>query len=446
MMKRFAKTVLFCGFLYLISPGTPVSRAQTKETVVDRFIRYTQFATQSREDVDSIPSTPGQFMFAHALVAELQRLGVADASVDRHCYVYASIPGTLPESLNAKIPAIALISHLDTSPEVSGDHVRAIIHKHYSGGPIILGPDSSVILSPDNAPHLSEYIGSDIITSDGTTLLGADDKAGIAEIMTAIEQILDDTRTPHGVVKIVFTPDEEVDNGAAKFDLAACGAQYAYTIDGGHTGEISNETWNADEAVVTFHGKNTHPGNAKGVMVNSLYLLTDFVARLPEKLKPETTDRRSGFLHPYTGSIDVQRSKLKFLLRSFDLSGLEKERSILHDIRRQTLEKFPGGAIDIDIKESYRNMRLKLDRVPFVTEYAVEACRRAGVVPEITPIRGGTDGSIITELGLPCPNLFTGGESAHSLHEWIPVRGMESAVQTIINLTRLWTEKSMPKK
>ena len=442
LSRRFLRTLIVPLFLLLLPP---TAQPQDHETVAARFLRYVRVNTQSREDADSIPSSAGQWTLAHLLEKELHRLGVTDVTIDDHCYLYASLPPTLPDSAAAHVPAIALVAHLDTSPETSGDSVVPLVHKNYQGGPIVLPGDTAVALLPDRIPHLREYVGSDIITARGTTLLGADDKAGIAEIMTAVQELLADHHRPHGAVKIAFTPDEEV-TGAVKFDLRRCGALYAYTIDGEQTGEISNETWNADEAVITFRGKNTHPGSAKGIMVNSLYVLADFIARLPEEMKPETTDRRTGFLHPYTGTLDVGMSKVKCLLRSFDLSGLEKQKNILFDIRKQTLERFPSAVIDIDIRPDYRNMRLKLDKVPFVTSYAAEACREAGVQPDITPTRGGTDGAILTEKGLPCPNIFTGAENIHSVHEWIPVRGMEAAVQTIINLVHLWTEKSLPPK
>jgi tripeptide aminopeptidase len=442
LQKLLILLILSIFFISDLSMGFQSHR----ESVVDRLLRYVRINTQSKEGVDSIPSTPNQMVFARLLVEELQQLGVGDAHVDNHSYVYGTIPSNLPERDRAKVPSIGFISHLDTSPEVSGDRISPVIHHTYQGKDIFLPADSTQVITTNENPRLHDNIGSDIITADGTTLLGADDKAGIAEIMTAVQKLLSDSTIHHGTVKIAFTPDEEVDNGGTYFDIQGFGAQYAYTVDGGQTGEVSNETWNADEAIATFRGNNTHPGNAKGKMINSLYMVSDFISRLPENLKPETTEKRAGFLHPYTGTLDVGESRIRILLRSFDTSGLTKQHHILLDLCKQTMEKFPFGKIDIDFRESYRNMKLKLDKVPFVTQYALEACRDAGLQPLLIPIRGGTDGSDLTGKGLPCPNLFTGGENFHSKLEWIPVRGMEKAVETIVNLITIWTKKSLPPK
>lgn len=431
--------ILLTLFIVVVGSAQKTSHDQT---VVERLLRYVRIDTQSKEDVDSIPSAKKEFDLARVLAQELKDLGLSDARVDEHCYVYATLPSNLPEALRQKTPVIGLISHIDTSPAVSGTNVNPIIHKNYQGGDIILLLDTSEVITIKKNPRLKDNVGSDIITADGTTLLGADDKAGCAEIMTALQTIIGDPTIKHGTVKIAFTPDEEVGKGADKFDVKGFGAQYAYTIDGGQTGEINNETWSADEATVTVHGKSTHPGTAKGLMVNSLYALADFVARFPDDMKPETTEKRVGFLHPYTGTLETEESKVKVLLRDFDTTGLEKQHQILVRMRDETLKKFPDVKIDIEIKESYRNMRIALDKVPFVTEYAIEACKRAGLKPELNPVRGGTDGSQLTYMGLPCPNIFTGGENYHGKLEWIPVRGMEKAVKTIINLIQIWTEKN----
>ncbi len=428
----------------LVSAGNLRAFQLVQEPVADKFVRYARINTQSREDTDSIPSTPNQRVLANLLVTELKRLGVLSATVDSHSYVYATIPGNLPERDVSKVPTIGLIAHLDTSPEVSGENVVPIVHPNYQGGDITLTGDHTQVIAADKNPDLLDNIGSDIITSDGTTLLGADDKAGIAEIMTAVQRLLNDPSILHGTIKIAFTPDEEVGNGPKKFDLSGFGAQYAYTIDGERTGEVSNESWNADEAIITFHGITTHPGSAKGKMVNSLYMAADFLSRLPDNLKPEFSEKRTGFIHPYAGALDVEESRIKLLLRSFDTSGITKQKRIIDDICNQTREKFPLGRIDVKIEESYKNMRLKLDQIPFVTEYALEACRQAGLDPKLIAMRGGTDGTDLTEMGLPCPNLFTAGENPHSKLEWIPVRGMEKAVETIVNLVSIWTKRSLP--
>lgn len=426
----------------LVSIASVAKKTGQDQTVVERFLRYTKIDTQSKEDVDSIPSARREFDLARVLVEELKNVGLNDARVDDHCYVYATLPSTLSDTLTQKIPVIGLISHMDTSPAVSGTNVNAIFTKNYQGGDIILPHDTTQVITVEQNPRLKNNIGSDIITADGTTLLGADDKAGCAEIMTALQTIINDPTIKHGTIKIAFTPDEEVGKGADKFDVKGFAAQYAYTIDGGQTGEISNETWSADEATITVHGKSTHPGTAKGMMINSLYALADFISRFPDDMKPETTEKRVGFLHPYTGSLETEESKVKVLLRDFDTTGLERQRLILHKMRDETNARFPNVKIDIAIKEAYRNMRIVLEKYPFVTDYAIEACKRADVKPELIPVRGGTDGSRLTYMGLPCPNIFTGGENYHGKLEWIPVRGMEKAVKTIINLIQIWTEKN----
>ncbi|MBI4548619.1 MAG: peptidase T [Ignavibacteriae bacterium] len=421
---------------------TLFAQRRTQQTVLERFLRYVRIDTQSKEDVDSIPSTRKQFDLANLLVQELQELGLTDAYVDEYCYVYATLSSNLPDALAQKVPVIGLISHMDTSPAVSGSNVNPIIHENYRGENIVLPEDPAQVITVEKNPRLLDNIGSVIITADGTTLLGADDKAGIAEIMTVLQTLVNNPSTRHGTIKIAFTPDEEVGKGADKFDVNRFGAKYAYTIDGGQTGEISNETWNADLATIAVRGKSTHPGTAKGIMVNSLYAMAYFVSLFPDDIKPETTEKRIGFLHPYSGTLETEESKVKVLLRDFDLSGLEKQRIILYAMRDSTLKKFPDVKIDIDIKETYRNMRLELDKVQFVTDYAIEACKRAGIKPELKPVRGGTDGSRLTYMGLPCPNVFTGGENYHGKLEWIPLRGMEKAVETILNLIQIWVEKS----
>lgn len=438
MKKNFflfaVTTILAASMTAIASPPS--------ETLVERFLRYVKIDTQSKEDIDSIPSTKKQFNLANLLVEELKALGLTDVRVDKHCYVYATLPSNLPPEQARKIPTIGLIAHLDTSPEISGENVKPIIHKNYQGGDIILPGEYTQIITVKDNPNLLDNIGTDIITSDGTTLLGADNKAGIAEIMTALQILVNNPSIPRGTIKIAFTPDEEVGKGVDAFDVKGFGAQYAYTIDGGQTGEINNETWNADLAIITIQGRNTHPGTAKGKMINSLYAMAYLISQFPDNMKPETTDGRVGFMHPYSGKLDTEESTLKVLLRDFELAGLENQKKILEQKRNETQNKFPNVKIIIDVKESYRNMRLVLENVPFVTEYAVEACKRAGVTPKFKPIRGGTDGARLTYMGLPCPNIFTGGENAHSKLEWIPVRGMEKAVETILHLIQIWVEKN----
>jgi tripeptide aminopeptidase len=421
--------------------SAPVATQVKQRTVVERFLRYVTIDTQSKEDVDSIPSTHKQFDLARVLVEELLELGLSDARVDSHCYVYATLPGNLPPERAARAPVIGLIAHMDTSPEVPGKDVRPVVHANYRGGDLVLPGDTAQVITVAKSPRLLVNIGSDIITSDGTTLLGADDKAGCAEILTLLQRLVTTPSIQHGTIKIAFTPDEEVGNGANLFDVKGFGATYAYTVDGEETGQISNETWNADEATIVVRGHNTHPGTAKGAMVNALYAMADLLGRFPDDMKPETTEKRVGFLHPYSGSLEVEESRIKVLLRDFDIEGLARKRAILEEMRDATLRKFPGVKIEVTVKETYRNMRLELDKTPQVTAAALEACKRAGVKAVFKPIRGGTDGARLTYMGLPCPNIFTGGESFHGKLEWIPVRGMEQAVETLVNLIAIWSER-----
>jgi len=427
-------------FYLLIHPVAAQKSIDNK--VVERFLRYVKIDTQSDENSTSVPTTLKQFSLARLLVEELKQLGLSDAHVDSFCIVYATLPSNLPDAMATKIPVIGLLAHMDTSPSVSGANVNPIIHQNYSGGNIILPNDTSQIISVEKNPRLKEYLNSDIITADGTTLLGADDKAGIAEIMTALESLRNNSSIKHGTLKIAFTPDEETGVGIEKFDVIKFGAAYAYTIDGGELGEISNETWSADAATITVHGKSFHPGDAKGLMVNSLYAAAYFISHIPETMIPETTEKREGFLHPFSGALETETSSFKILLRDFELSGLEQQQQILYSLEKEAEEKFPGTTIDVDIKPSYRNMKLQLDNVPFVVNNAIEACTRSGIKPKLTSIRAGTDGSNLTEMGLPCPNIFTGGENFHSKLEWVPVRGMEKTVGMILNLIQVWVEKN----
>ncbi len=414
--------------------------APPDETVVSRFLRYAKIDTQSREDADGTPSTDKQFTLARLLVAELKDLGLSDAAVDEHCFVYATLRSNLPEDQAIKIPVIGLISHMDTSPEVSGAGVNPVLHRDYQGEEIILPNDTTRRLSVSRNPHLKDAIGSDLITADGRTLLGADDKAGIAEIMTALQVMVRDPAIKHGTVAIAFTPDEETGTGIALFNLKKFGARYAYTVDGGPTGEINEESWNAETATITFRGKNTHPGTAKGIMVNSMYAAAEFLREIPERMKPEMTEKREGFIHPDRGSLGVEESRLTVILRNFE--KLDAERALLASIRDSTVRLFPGTSIDLTFTPGYSNMKTVLDSVPFVVDYAVEACRRAGVSPAVVPVRGGTDGSDLSAMGLPCPNIFTGGDNFHGKLEWVSVRGMDRSVQVLLNLIEIWREKN----
>lgn len=423
----------------LVTVGVNAQVNRPRETALDRFLRYAKIDTQSAEDQRSVPSTKKQFELANLLVTELKELGARDVRVSEFAIVYASIPGNLPD--NSKVPVIGFIAHMDTSPAVSGAGVNPVIHKNYQGGDIVLPNDKTQVITAGGNPYLKELIGDDIITADGTTLLGSDDKAGIAEIMTMLDTLRQNPGLKHGTISVAFTPDEEVGGGIDKFDVEGFGAQFAYTVDGEELGEISEETWSARTATVTFKGKSTHPGTAKGLMVNAAYALADYLSRFPKEMLPETTEGRVGFVHPYTGTVDVEESSLKILLRDFDLSGLEAKEAALREMVRQTQDKFPAVKIQIEVKENYKNMKEVLKNYPQLTQFAMEATRRARLTPKIKPIRGGTDGSNLTFRGLPTPNLFTGGMNFHGKLEYNSRRGLEKTTETLLNLVQIFAEQ-----
>ena len=433
-------------FVFLLTVGMVAwTQAQTQlkpptEPVLDRFLRYVKIDTQSAEDQSTTPSTRKQLNLANLLAKELTALGAQNVRVSEFGIVYATVPGNLAD--NSKVPVIGFISHMDTSPAVSGENVNPIIHKNYQGGDIVLPKDSTQVISVAKNPGLKDLVGDDIITADGTTLLGSDDKAGIAEIMTMIDTLKQNPQIKHGTVAIAFTPDEEVGGGIEKFDVKAFGAKFAYTVDGEELGEISDETWSARTATVTFQGKSTHPGTAKGIMINAMYALADYLGRVPHDILPETTEGRVGFIHPYTGTVDVETSTVKILLRDFDVSGLDAKEKLLRDMVSQTQAKFPEVKVSIDVKENYKNMKEVLKNFPELTENATEASRRAGLKPFLKPIRGGTDGSHLTFEGLPTPNLFTGGHNFHGKLEFNSLRGLEKSTETLLHLVQLFTEKA----
>ncbi|MBP2681574.1 MAG: pepT [Candidatus Krumholzibacteriota bacterium] len=414
-----------------------------RESVLDRFLRYVKIDTQSQEDVESYPSTAKQLDLLRLLAEELKTLGVADAAIDPYGYVTGTLPATLPPDQAAKVPVVAFIAHADTSPAVSGAGVKPVIHKNYRGGDIALPGDPAQVISVKEYPNLEKrYIGMDIVTSDGTTLLGADDKAGVAEIMTAVDILARSPEIQRGAIKIGFTPDEEVGAGTKYFDVEKFGANFAYTLDGGPIGEIEFETFNAFLATIKIQGVAVHPGYAKDKLVNAIRVLADIVTRLPRDMAPETTEARQGYIHPYDFSGQAEAVTLKMLLRDFDMDGIEKEKEIIARVVEEVKTLYPKAKIDLEFKEQYLNMRYPLEKDPRVLEYADEAIRRAGIDPHYTLIRGGTDGSKLTFAGLLTPNLFAGGEAFHSRIEWVPVQVMEKAVETIINLAVVWAEKS----
>lgn len=403
--------------------------------VLERFLRYVKVDTRSEEGVqDRYPSTDKQKVLLEMLVEELKEIGIADAMMDEYGYVTATIPSNLGSDRKHVI-TVGLIAHVDTSPEVSGSDVTPILHRDYDGGDIQL-PSGTVIRAEEN-PHLRENIGNTIVTSDGSTLLGADDKAGVAEIMTAASMLMKDASIPHGRIRIAFTPDEEVGNGTKFFDVKKFDADCAYTIDGGVIGEVEDETFNAMTATFKVRGINVHPGYAKGKMVNAVRIIAEIASMLPPTMSPEATQDREGYLHPNQIEGAVEEASLKVLIRDFTMEGIGELVNVLENVADLQGAKYPGAEINLDIQESYRNMKEVLDQHPEVTTIAVEAVRRAGVEPRKAIVRGGTDGSRLSFMGLPTPNLFAGGMNFHSRQEYVPLRSMEAAVMTIIELVKL---------
>jgi len=418
--------------------------AQTKpptESAVDRFLRYVKIDTQSAEDSGKHPSTEKQLVLARLLESELKALGVQNVRISAEGIVYGMVPGNLPD--NTKIPTIGFIAHMDTSPQVSGENVKAIVHKNYQGGDIVLPNDKTQIITVEQNPDLKNLIGDDIITADGTTLLGSDDKSGVAELMTMIDILRQNPSIKHGNIAIAFTPDEEVGGPMDEFDIKGWGAKFAYTVDGEQLGDISNETWSARTATVTFHGKSTHPGTAKNILINSAYAAGDFLGRFPEMVpnRPETTEKREGFIHPYSATMTEETSTIKILLRNFDIGGLAAQEDAVKKVMAETQKKFPNVTIDYKSELGYLNMKEVLKDYPQLTDFAVEAAKRAGVTAELTPIRGGTDGSRLTARGLPTPNLFTGGHNFHGKLEFNSRKGLEKSTDTLVNLVQIWAEK-----
>jgi tripeptide aminopeptidase len=409
-----------------------------KFTCAERFLRYVKYDTQSDEESKSFPSTEKQKILSADLEKELKEIGLKDAQMDGWGYVMA----TLPSNTNKDVPVISFIAHVDTSPSVTGKDVIPVINKNYQGGDIKLKNGGWVIKEGEN-PDLLNMKGYDIITTDGSTLLGADNKAGVAEIMDAVNYLITHPEIKHGDIKVCFTPDEEVGRGTEKIDLKKLGAEYGYTVDGSSRGEIEFETFSADAVVIKFYGKNIHPGYAKGQMINSIKIASAFIESLPkDKLSPETTEGRGGYIHCNAFNGNEELTTLKFIIRDFDTPKLKEYESMLKQSAEDTIKKFPGSRLEFDVIEQYRNMKEVLDKHPKVIDYAVEALNRLGIKPKMHPIRGGTDGSRLCFMGLPTPNIFAGEHSFHSQLEWVAVQDMEMAVKFIVEISKVWEEKS----
>ena len=409
-------------------------------SVLDRFLRYVQFDTQSDERSATYPSTDTQLVLLGALVDELRDIGLADAAMDEHGYVTATIPAT---STKPNVPVIGFIAHVDTSPEMPGAGVKPIVHRAWDGRDIVLPDAPDVVLRKSDIPALVEQVGNDIVTASGTTLLGADNKAGVAEIVTAAQYLVRHPEIVHGAVRIAFTPDEEVGRGTLHFDVSRFGAACAYTMDGGLRGEVETESFSADAMTITFHGFNTHPGYAKGRMVNAIKVAATFIDSLPQHtLSPETTEEMEGFVHPYVVQASVETTSVRLLVRDFDSYGLQEKERMLKALAEKATARHPGARVEFAIEESYRNMKEVLDTMPQIAEVACEAVRRAGLEVRRRSIRGGTDGSRLSFMGLPTPNVFAGEHNFHSRLEWVSVQDMEKAVEVIVHLAQIWEERT----
>ena len=401
-------------------------------TVVDRFLEYVKFDTQSDELTNLTPSTPGQMEFAQYLGGKLKELGLKNVSLDENGYLMATLPGNTDE----KVPTIGFIAHLDTSPDMSGRHVNPRIVKDYDGNDIVLNAEKEIVLSPTQFPELLHYTGQDLIVTDGNTLLGADDKAGIAEIITAVEYLMDHPEIKHGDIRIAFNPDEEIGLGAHKFDVEKFGADWAYTMDGGEIGELEYENFNAAVAKVTFIGRNVHPGYAKHKMINSLRVATQFAIMLPRWETPEHTKGYEGFYHMVGIEGDVEKTVLTYIIRDHDRDRFERRKKEFEHLTRKINKEFPECA-SLELKDQYYNMREKIEPVMHVIEIAEQAMRNADITPKVVPIRGGTDGAQLSFKGLPCPNIFAGGLNFHGRYEFVPIPSMEKAVEVIVEIAKI---------
>lgn len=408
-------------------------------TVTERFLRYVTIDTQSDPNSPASPSTEKQKDLGRVLVTELKAMGVADAHLDDYGYVYATIPANTPK----KVPVICFCSHMDTSPDVTGKDVKPQVVKNYRGGDITLPGDPTQVIRFAEHPALKNQIGNDIITTDGTTLLGADNKAGVAEIMDAAHFFINNPDVKHGTIKILFTPDEEIGRGVDNADIKKLGADFGYTMDGESAGSVEDETFSADGATITITGVSAHPGYAKGKMEHAIKIAAAIVERLPkEGCSPETTSGKQGFLHPVGIEGALEQATLSFIVRDFTEEGLKEKELLLEGIVKDVMKDYPRSSYKFEVREQYRNMKQVIDRHPHILEYAIEAIRRAGLRPMRTAIRGGTDGSRLSFMGLPCPNIFAGEHAFHSRLEWVSRQDMEKAVQTIVHLAMIWEEKA----
>lgn len=408
-------------------------------SVTERFMRYVQIDTQSDPESNTFPSTAKQKNLAKVLAEELIQMGASDVDLDEYGYVYASIPATTKK----QVPVICFCAHMDTSPDCSGENVKPILHKNYQGNDIVLPDDTTQIITTKKHPYLLQRLGDDIITASGLTLLGADDKAGVAIIMDLANYLIQHPEVQHGKIRLLFTPDEEVGRGVEKIDMKKLGADFGYTLDGGERGALEGESFSADGATAMIHGISAHPGYAKGKLVNSLKIASEFIDALPkDSWSPETTEVREGYIHPTSVQGIQETTTIKFIIRDFETEKLKEHEDKLEQILKETIAKYPGARYEFSAYEQYRNMMDMIKTVPHVMDYANEAMKRADVKPEQHIIRGGTDGSRLSFMGLPCPNIFTGEMAIHSKHEYVSVQDMQKAVDTCVEIVKIWEEKS----
>ncbi|MBS1527390.1 MAG: peptidase T [Bacteroidetes bacterium] len=410
-----------------------------KFTVTERFLRYVAIDTQSDPSSDTCPSTGKQKNLGRLLVNELIALGLQDAHMDQYGYVYATVPAN---SEKENVPVICFCSHMDTSPDCSGQNVVPVIHRNYDGRDIVLPDDATQVIRMADHPDLKNQVGNDIVTASGATLLGADNKAGLAEIVDACYQLMVHPEIKHGAIRILFTPDEEIGRGVDKVDIDKLGAFAGYTIDGESAGNMENETFSADGAKLTIHGVSTHPGFAKGKMESAIKIAGHIIAALPHDLSPEMTEGKHGFIHPVNVQGHVETAVIDFILRDFDEHKLEEYAEIIRETADAVMARFPASTYELEVKPQYRNMKKMLDKHPQIVEYGMEAIKRAGLDARLCSIRGGTDGSRLSFMGLPCPNIFAGEHAFHSKQEWVSVQDMQKAVETILHLCAIWEEKA----
>ena len=408
-----------------------------KQHLINRFISYVTIDTESDPNNETTPSSDKQWDLANALVTELKQIGMEDVTIDANAYIMA----TLPANIDENVPVIGFVSHFDTSPDFTGANVNPQLIENYDGGDIILNKAENIVLSPDEFDDLLLYKGQTLITTDGTTLLGADDKAGITEIISAMEYLIDHPEIKHGKIRVGFTPDEEIGRGAHKFDVDKFGAEWAYTMDGSRVGELEYENFNAAGAVVTIKGKIVHPGDAKGKMVNSMYIATDFINSLPRMETPEHTEDRQGFFHLYSVKGEVDGTRLQYIIRDHDQVHFEARKEMITKLVSDLNAQYGEERISVEIKDQYFNMREKIEPVMHIVDIAEEAMKQIGIEPIIKPIRGGTDGSQLSFMGLPCPNIFAGGHNFHGRYEYVPVESMQKAIEVIVNIAQLVVKK-----